>query len=160
MKKGFIATVLAIALAITGVSTVQARADTEDVIGVLLGLAIVAGVASALDDDDKRVDRHRDGYYSNNDRYAHRYDYRERDHRYRSRVRAALRNCEREFRTRRGTQLGYGQRCLERRLNRVDLPDRCLREGRINHRWRSFYAKRCLHNEGLHRQGQLRARRN
>lgn len=63
MSRKFIATILAAAVAVTGVAATPARADAKDVARALAAIATVAIIAKALDNsrDDRRVhDRHPD----------------------------------------------------------------------------------------------------
>lgn len=147
MRKGFIATILAIALAVTGASTIQARADADDVAGALLGLAIIAGIAAAIDDDDDkgRVERR---YHDSDDYrpYSHRDDYRDRHYRRHAKVLPV--RCQRTFETRRGERIGFARRCLNRHAEHLELPRHCLREARTDRGWRQFYGKRCLIRDG------------
>ena len=153
MKKGFIATVLAVALAVTGASTIQARADSDDVVGALIGLAIIAGIASAIDDDDdhNRVDRrHRDQFRHSqySQQYRYRDDVRERPRRLRRHAKVLPRRCQRVYETRRGERVGFARGCLNRRVSSLSLPRRCLREAETNRGWQRFYGKRCLLRHG------------
>ncbi len=154
MPKGFIATVLAIALAITGASAIPARADAEDVFGALIGLAIIAGIAAAIDDDDEQA--------QTNHRRPDRHQYHDRRHQ-RHHARALPQRCERVFNTRRGAQVGYGRNCINRHAGRLELPRNCLREGRAagaapaaRSGRRIFYGKRCLRREGYQVTGRRR----
>ena len=140
MTKSFIATILAAALAITSVSAVPARASSDDVAKVLLGLAIVAGIATAIDNNNRNAAPSR--------RLGERYD---DDRGWKPRrVRNVLpAQCLRSFETRNGTRRGYGARCLNRNARWLDLPRRCEREVRTRRGWRTFYGARCLRREGF-----------
>ena len=139
MTRGFIAAVLAVALAITGASAVQARADSDDLVGALIGLAFIAALASAIDDDNdsndsRTVRRHDRGYHTG--------------HGHGRRAGVLPRRCDRIFETRRGDRRGYGLRCLDRHAAHLHLPRACLREGFTDRGRRAFYGKRCLRREG------------
>lgn len=143
MTKSFIAAVLAASLTITGFSAAPARADAEDVAKVLLGLAIIGGIAHAIDNDNDAPD------VSRRDTRPRRFDDRRRIHRDTRRVLPS--NCLRSFETRRGTRWGFGARCLNRSDTHVgNLPQRCERRGETRRgRDRTFYGERCLANHGF-----------
>jgi len=142
MTKSFIAAVLAASLTITGFSTAPARADAEDIAKVLLGLAIIGGIAHAIDKDNDAPD------VSRRDPRPRRHDDRRRI--YRDTHTNLPANCLRSFETRRGTRWGYGARCLNRRMHHVNLPNRCERRGEArNGRSRIFYGERCLAQHGF-----------
>ena len=71
MYRRFIAIVLASAVAVTGLSSAPARADGDDVLKILGGLAAIAAIGAAIDKYDDRNDRYAPGYgyYSNGKRH-------------------------------------------------------------------------------------------
>ncbi len=130
MKKGFIALALAASVALTGFAATPARADGEDIAKVLLGLVVIGAIANAIDKDDPAPEP------------VTRRDPRP-DHRLLPRA------CLRPFETRHGTRYGFGERCIENRVGRINLPERCERRGENRRgRMRTFYAEHCMARRG------------
>ncbi|MFV2034306.1 MAG: hypothetical protein ACC631_04215 [Halocynthiibacter sp.] len=153
MTKSFIATVLAAALTITSISAVPARAGAEDVAKILLGLAVVAGVASVINNNNRNRNRsiapvarraspphsHRAPVVTHHNRAV-------TPHRARNTV---PETCLRSFDTRSGSREAYGARCIARNASWLNLPESCAREFRTSRGWRVAYSPRCLRRAGF-----------
>lgn len=137
--------VLIAALAITGVTAAQARAETSDLAKFLIGIAAFAAIASAIDNDANTqvsTTQTQDNYhgvrrYDHNKRYKQRY--------------ALPARCLRFFRTPRGDQRLFSARCLERKTERLaKLPKDCRRTvlTRQGRKW--ALAPRCLRRAGFY----------
>lgn len=142
MFRSFIATALAASLALTAFAA-PARADAEDVAKVILGLAIVAGIASAIDNNNDPAPAARHNTYRDQD-WSRQWNHRG------GRRRAIPARCLRPFETRRGTRYGFSERCLDRRAEWINPPERCRRRGenRRGHRI-TFYGERCMARLGF-----------
>ncbi|MBS9718040.1 hypothetical protein ACFFUT_07525 [Pseudohalocynthiibacter aestuariivivens] len=151
MTKSFIAAILAVSLAITGVTATQAKADGSDIAKVLLGLAIVGGIAAAVDNNnDRRAAQHapatRDRY---GDRYYNDGGIHQRNYRPQNRRRAVLpAQCLRTFQTYNGPRDAFGARCLNRNAGNIRLPNRCARQLNTPRGTRHVYSARCLDRQG------------
>lgn len=133
MTKSFIAVILAAALTLTSFSAAPARADTDDVAKVLLGLAVIAGIAAVA---DQRRDRRRARAAQ---QQQPRYDY----------SKVLPQRCLRTFDTYNGQRQGFGRRCLERRAGHIDLPRRCERRVITERGHRTIYPLRCMRRQGF-----------
>lgn len=126
--KSFISTILAASLSLATIGSAPARADVEaqDVAAVIIGLALFAGIAHAITDDDEPQDRRHHG-----NRYA------------------LPDQCIQEYQTPRHDIVGFGRRCLIRSGVAVDhLPDWCVREVRVHGRSGVVFEQRCMAREG------------
>ncbi len=137
--------VLIAALVITGVSAAQARAETSDLAKFLIGIAALAAIASAIDNDSSAqasTTQTQDQYYGSR-RY---HDQR----RYRKSFALPAR-CLRIFRTPRGERRLFSARCIDRNTERLaKLPKDCrrtvlTRQGRT---W--ALSPRCLRRAGFY----------
>lgn len=146
MYRTFISTVLATAVAITGLTAAPARANNEDVLKVLGGIAAIAIIGAAIseakDRDDKvtrgynynygkrHSNRHR-GHRHGNGHYKHKHHghngYHDHNHNVRkndltrplpSRVQRKLlpASCRVQARNRNGNFLAYSNWCLQRKF--------------------------------------------
>ncbi|MEM6824604.1 MAG: hypothetical protein AAF566_05800 [Pseudomonadota bacterium] len=142
--KRTISTILAAAmLAHINITPAQA-ADADDILGALLGLAVLGVIVHEVTDKDdgKRATTRRSNSIVHNDR-AFRHGERPR----RSRVLPG--ECLRVFEGRRAEQIVFPERCLKRNgISHARLPYRCerridTRRGQIN-----VYGARCLADAG------------
>ena len=130
------------ALVVTGVSTAQARAETSDLAKFLIGLAAVAAIASAVDNDananttpSATTSRAYDDY-----RYSRR-------HHKRYALPAA---CLRIYETRRGEARLFSPRCLERNTSKLaKLPKNCRRAVQTRRGPKWAFSPRCLRRAGF-----------
>lgn len=145
-----IAPVVIAALAITGITTAQAKADSSDVAKVIVGAIAITALANALDNSGgggKAVTVKRyDGRVVNDNRYRD-----ERRWRQDRRLRASAAQCLSNYRARhhRTRQL-YDHRCLMRTTRALGTPPKqcavrvVVRGGRN----RVAYDPRCLERKG------------
>ncbi len=149
--KQFIATIAAIAIAVTGLSAAPARAGDDDVgraVAALLGLAIVGAVIADQRRDDKarvHVDR----------TYNHGHIHRQPIHKPRPlppRVNRKLlpQQCLHSFRTTGGKSARiFGAGCLNQTYAHVrSLPRECVRHLNSRSGKRHGYSARCLSGHG------------
>lgn len=152
IQKTFIATVAAVAIAITGLTAAPARAGDNEraaALAAILGLALVGAVLADRKSDKKKKAKAK--------KKVERY---ESDRIYRTgprprplppRVSRKLlpQDCLRSVRAERGQARIFDQRCLNRRYNYVrSLPNKCHREVYTDRGWRQGYGVRCLHRHG------------
>lgn len=155
---------LAAALALTPVTVTPSQAaDAEDIVGVLAGIATIAILSRALDDDrsgsstrsrataakhdDRRWYDDRDGYWVRDGRtwrFVPRHD---RRHASRKTLPEA---CLFTFETDRGNYRAFGENCLKNRMRDKAryLPRECERTIRTRRGNRDIYMARCLSREG------------
>lgn len=148
IQRSFIATVAAVAIAITGISAVPARADDRDVakaLAIVLGLAVV-GTAISKRNDDKKA--HKKVYTQKAQPRVHK-RHAKPTHR---RVNRKLlpQQCLHNLRTDRGKSIqAFGQRCLSRNYAFTDsLPRQCERRVRTRNGAGYAYGARCLDRQG------------
>lgn len=127
MTKYFTATLAAAAVALAGFTAAPARADGKDVAKVLAGIAALYIIGKAIDDrKDRRVAPAPQP------------------------VRRALPlSCVRTVQTRKGEVQMLGQRCINRRVGHVNLPNRCERQiRRYDGGHRTMFKRSCLERHG------------
>lgn len=138
IQKRFIATIAAIAIAVTSFSAVPARAGDDEAaaaIAAILGLAVIGAVIADKRKDKKKVTvkepRHPRPLPPRVGR------------------KILPQQCLRSFRTDRGAARIFGQRCLQRHYKHVhSLPQRCHREVYTDRGWRQGFGARCLNHYG------------
>lgn len=164
MWKRLITTTLAGSLALTSLSVTPAQAgsDSDKVLRFLAGVATVAIIAKAIDDDKKR-DRKR---ATNKAPVAKEYDRVIRPYDKRGTItpyygprgidnrhtrRWIPGHCERVIATERGHRSVVAAPCLKRAGYRsVHLPDHCKVKVELKHRTIAAWRKRCLTKNGYH----------
>lgn len=169
MIKGLTALALGAAIAFTPVTAAPARADTDDVIGIVLGLAALGIVGKAIadrnkDDDRKKVTTRRQvnqiythrhsglGYHRHDASRPHRHGGNSnglRPNQFTSRWQLPDR-CYRTVRTDDRVFRGYGRRCLSKHYDYfTTLPRNCSRElyDRNGNR-KNIFTQRCLRRSG------------
>lgn len=143
MYRRLITGVAALSIAFTGFATAPARADSEDVAKVLTGLTALYIVGKIIKDDDRRVVAER-----NDNRAWGRYE-RPRTYTPYVRHRQLPLTCVRTVQTRKGEVQMLPQRCITRKVGRIDLPGKCERTIRgENGRKRVMYKRSCLERKG------------
>ena len=127
-----------VSLGVTSAAPAQA-ADTEDILGVIVGLAAIAAIADRAKDDD-RGKVHRS--YRDNRSIRH-YNSKKRN-------RFVLpEHCLRRSETRRGLRTVLPVRCLERSGVRTSrLPHRCERRAELRRGVRNVFGARCRQRVG------------
>lgn len=155
VHRQFIATIAAVAIAITGFSAVPARAGNDDLgkaLAALAGLAVLGVVIKNARDDDKRQ-----SHPPRNDVYGHGYgsgrdDFdgvRPRPLPHRANQKLLPQQCLRSVNSWEGRQRVFGQRCLERNYNFTQrLPRECLRRFQTDRGRGIGYEARCLSHYG------------
>lgn len=143
MSRKFIATIVAAAITVTGISAAPARAaDQDDVAKLLFGAAAIYMISRAVKDDHSRVS-------STSPRRpelvrprplpwrAHRFD-------------PIPAQCLKHHETRKGTVRMIGQRCLQKRYRHVSyLPQKCHFKVRTYNGKRAGYKPGCLRKKGF-----------
>ncbi|MEO3417218.1 hypothetical protein AAFO92_21390 [Roseovarius sp. CAU 1744] len=175
MYRKFIASILATAVAITGLTAAPARADNEDLLKILGGVAAIAIIGSAIKEarDDDKVSRnypyyygqrkkahrrhHKHHHHSHRDRHHGAKDGRYRDDRHARplprRVQRKLlpASCQVRARNRGQNFLAYSDWCLDRKYSHArSLPRNCAVNARIlhNNKRNTVYGSRCLSRYG------------
>ncbi len=157
MFKPLIAGITALSLTLASTTPLQAQGlDREDVGKLLIGLAAVAVIGAAIEENrDRNKDRNRstqvhdtpqwNGINRNNN-----WSDLNRQHQSNSNARRVLPHaCLRTVETRFGHQRIFGQRCLERNYRHVNrLPDRCAVRLYTNDGPRRGYDPLCLREQG------------
>lgn len=159
----FITSILALSLAITGISSTQARADAEDVAKIIAGVAAVAIIGAAI---ANRKDRRRehvttrtyDPYWGGNQgglNRGHGYQYQKPHHKARpfpNRARNKLlpRQCLIQVNSRdKGRVRGYSGPCLQNKYARFNrLPRQCATRIGNHGKRRVIYKEQCLQRYG------------
>ncbi|MBY6049434.1 hypothetical protein [Vannielia litorea] len=146
MFKTLTATALAAAVALTSFSSpAQAEMDRGETLRLLLGLGAIGALVAANERnkdrastsrrDTDRVIRVTPGY--GGDRYKDR-----------NRHARLPQRCETAVPTRRGTQIFYGQPCLDRSGFRARLPQNCSYTLDLGRKRVKAYEQRCLRRAG------------
>ena len=154
MHRTFITSVVAAAIAITGLSATPARAaDGSDVARFLAGLAALAIVGAAIResrDRDKQVVSRRDVPFAPPPRQYHQGKLKPRPLPPGLARRAVLPGqCLRSFDARHGQARLFGQRCLEKNYRHAgSLPQICAQRIRTKRGPRYGYDPRCLRQHG------------
>jgi len=157
IQRHFIAAVAATAIAITGISTIPARAGNDDAaraLALILGLAVIGKVVSDQNNSRKALPQFYTAerpYYAPEYQREYQSDRRKKLRPLPKRVSGKLlpQQCLRSFETNRGRARMFGQRCLERKFKHVrKLPDRCERRVRTDRGWREGYSAKCLSRHG------------
>ncbi|WP_368185934.1 hypothetical protein [Aestuariibius sp. HNIBRBA575] len=175
MKKTLIAGVSALSIALSGITATPAMATTdEERIGqILFGLAAIAVIGSAIQNQNDRENRDnrnaRDDRIDRNDRadwndrfnrlnndehhhgqYDHGYDPDRNDRVRQQRQLSVPRSCVRTFTTQRGERRIAVRRCVERNVdNARHLPRQCRVEISTDIGMRRGYGVRCLRRNGV-----------
>ncbi len=125
MFRSFTALALGAALAVTGFAS-QARAGNDDLTKALIGLAVIGGIAIAIDNRNDRRDARREA------------------------ARKRLpEQCLRRFNSGRRAEYGFGERCLNNHAAQVTPPEHCARRGRNRRGNRvTYFPEHCLLNDG------------
>ena len=173
MSRKFIATILAVTLAVTAFASKPAQAASEeDIAKIIAGAATIFIIGKAIqgsrdnDHDDKKSKRYvykdRDG----GDRYKDKNDHRNRGRviiqnhgrndrgrdghwSYSNRATPLPQACQVTARTRSGYETLFGARCLDRNYRSARrLPSECLRDVRSFRGERQAYSGSCLRSRG------------
>lgn len=155
-SKTLFAPVLAGSLAL-GSITAPASADPEDTVRAIAGIAALALIVGAINDNDNNnrknttVARHNHNTYTTNNRiYGTVTNAPNWTSTSAAKRRVLPERCIRTVRTNNGLRTVYGNRCLQRNFNFANfLPENCkvrIRTG--ENRIRSAYATRCLRRDG------------
>ena len=155
IHRQFIATIAAVAIAITGFSAAPARAGDDDLakaLAVILGLAVV-GTAINKRNDDKKARQHAPVHKPRVE--PHRVQPRHGHIQPRPLPRHVNRKllpqrCLFNLQTERGRNIqGFGQRCLNRHYQYTNaLPQQCTRRVWTRNGWGYAYGARCLDKFG------------
>jgi hypothetical protein len=131
MKKQFIATVVAGAIAFTGFSSAPARADQAT--DFFIGAAAIILLGTAIAQHQK-----------NNRQVTRNVPHKPKRHR-----KALPARCQRDLWTKNGWKSFYRKRCTQRNVARPGrLPNQCLRNKQTHNGVRAFYKTRCLRKNG------------
>ncbi|SDJ02239.1 hypothetical protein [Lutimaribacter saemankumensis] len=153
MSRRFIATILAGAIAVTGFTSAPARADGSDLAKAIAGIAALAIIAKAIDDDRKEKPRNHAPAKVHPGKPKHKtYGYHDRAPRplpQRVARKQLPGNCMVRVETRRGVQNAFSQRCLQNNYRHANrLPQSCQMPSRGRGPHRTFYDARCLRSYG------------
>lgn len=140
------------ALSISLVSPAQANGlDREDVGKLLIGLAAIAVIGAAVEQNDRRENRSTPAHDRNRGSWS---DLPDRNNDWsnlprRNDRRVIPGDCLRHVETRFGTQRMFGRRCLQRNYHHFSsLPDRCAVRVYTNDGPRRGYDPLCLRQQG------------
>ncbi|HAV08941.1 MAG TPA: hypothetical protein DCX13_08695 [Rhodobacteraceae bacterium] len=159
MHRTFIASVLAAALAITGLSSAPAQAGDKDLARFIMGVAAIGVIAAAVNDANRQERRHDDREVSRHapapvviapERNHHKPHLQPRPLPERARAAVLPGQCLRQVADRRGTRNVFVAGCLERNDVRISrLPQRCELSvvGQRGYE-RSAFDAGCLANHG------------
>ncbi len=165
MYRKFIATILATAVAVTGLTAAPARADSDDLLKILGGVAAIAIIGAAIKDarDDDKVTRNYPNYGRGHHKShrKHRHHHAKNGHRYDNhgarplpkRVQRKLLPASCRVNARRHGErfLAYTDWCLDRKFRHAHaLPRDCAVKARVlrNNKRRTVYSSRCLGRYG------------
>lgn len=159
MSRKFIATILAGALAVTGFTAAPARADAEDIAKALAGIAALAIIAKAIDDDKDRKAKKKhhvtrqdhvriDPVHPRAQRH-HGYDIAPKPLPQRVARKQLPAQCLVRVDSRDGVRRAFGERCLQRNYRHANrLPHNCAINVRGRNHDRTLYEARCLRSYG------------
>ncbi|MEZ5911199.1 MAG: hypothetical protein R3D84_02355 [Paracoccaceae bacterium] len=133
------ATIAAAAIALSGVTAAPARADSNDLIKLVLGAAVIYGIA-------KEVDRRNDKKKARN--HA-RYDPKPDSAAIQRKIDRAARYCAVDVRDHRGVTTYYDKQCLRRAGITRRLPAYCEYDLRLTKGTSRVYDGQCLREAGL-----------
>ncbi len=147
LPKTLAAAVLSLAVAAGGLTATAtpARADTEDVLGVLAGLAALYAIGRVIHENrDRPQDVRSPGRPNPNAGHGPR--------------RVAPARCFRDGHDVHGNYYrGYGARCMQNNVRRPGaLPPQCIRQVQTHRGWRNIYGGRCLAQNGWQREAGFR----
>lgn len=153
-KKLFTA-LIAGSIAIAGMTATPARADSEDVAKVIVGIAALSIIAKALDNDDRGY-VHRTRPYPDQDYYDRKHDKRYKPrpvHKHPGKVHKARKNlpanCVRRHETHRGRLVFLGRQCLKNNYRHFSsLPNSCKVQSNTYKGMRYGYQISCLRHKG------------
>ncbi|WP_299349500.1 hypothetical protein [uncultured Shimia sp.] len=147
MSRKFIATIVATAIAVTGIASAPARADSDDIAKLLFGAAAIYAISRAVKDDKSRVSTTSRDYPP----YARRPDLKPRPLPDRARRFAPIpANCLKYHETNRGTVRMIGQRCVNRNYRHAHrLPEACHFKTKTYNGKRQGYRPKCLRKHGF-----------
>ncbi|MBR9842510.1 MAG: hypothetical protein GYB25_05075 [Rhodobacteraceae bacterium] len=151
--KKLFTTLIAGSIAIAGMTATPARADSEDVAKVIVGIAALSIIAKALDNDDRGY-VHRTRPYPDQDYYDRKHDKRYKPrpvHKYKPQhVRKTLpANCVRRHETHRGRIVFLGRQCLKNNYRHFsNLPNACRVQSQTYKGMRYGFQISCLRNHG------------
>lgn len=152
IQKNFIATVAAVAIAITGLSAAPVRAGDNEraaALAAILGLALVGALVVDRKSDKKKKAKAKKKVEQYRSDRIYRTHPRPRTLPPRVTRKLLPQECLRSFRTDRGQARVFGQRCLNRHYDHVrSLPDKCHREFYTDRGWRQGFGARCLNRHG------------
>jgi len=152
LKKVF-TTLIAGSIAIAGMTATPARAESEDVAKVIAGIAALAIIAKALD-DDHRGNVHRTRPYPDRDHYDRKHHERYKPHPVRKHrphhARKILPSkCVRRHETHRGRVVFLGRHCLKNNYRHFSrLPNACRVKTHTYKGMRYGFQISCLRNRG------------
>ena len=142
----FIAAILAAALAITGMTSVPARAGDDDIAKWIAGVAALAIIGAAIADKNKKDDRvvTRNQGYGYNQGHGHGHGKHQNKQRF-----FLPGQCMANAQTRSGHVRGYDRQCLLKNYAHFNsLPHDCAVRAWGEHRGRVLYHGRCLQQYG------------
>jgi hypothetical protein len=125
MSRKFIASILAVSIAVTGLTAAPAKADSDDLVRFLAGATALVIIGRALDDNDRHTPtrRHTAGHGR---AYDDNYIPPERRHEPRRSRYSLPRECRSSFWTPDGKQRYLDRRCLRHNYDYThSLPKRC-----------------------------------
>lgn len=147
MTKSLLAFVLSATLAVTGLAAAPARADTNDIGKVLLGVAAIAVIAKVASDNKKQRAAPVYSAPTRNETRNHAAPIPQRH--VRANRKELPRACFGQYDTRRGALRGFGARCLQNNMrHHVRLPAACAQQVRTRHGRETIYAARCMRDYG------------
>lgn len=165
MYRRFIAIVLATAVAITGLTAAPARADNDDLLKILGGVAAIAIIGAAIKNsrDKDKVSRNAPYYGQRRHKDHHKHQrHTHNDHRYDNhgarplpnRVKRKLLPASCRVTARRYGEWfpAYSNRCLEQKYRHTNaLPGNCAVKARVQHnnKRRLVFGSRCLGRHGF-----------
>lgn len=160
MHRKFIALIIALSMAVTGLSAVPARADTQGVVAALAGIAAFAMIGAAIHNSQNRPDpvviqpqTPTYGYTPNNPKPPHNphHPHRPTPPRPQASQFDLPAQCLRDMRSFSGQQLYFGNHCLQSNYRHVNsLPRSCqiqYWDGQIRAN-RGGYSASCLRSRG------------
>ena len=147
IKKSASAAVLSLSIALAAITlpATPARANGEEIAGILAGLAALYVIGRAIEQRNDNNDRPRASSHQSGGHVA---PQQPRPH-----ARVAPAQCFRDF----GAVRGYLMRCMQNRVARPGLlPQDCLVQINTDRGPRNLYTGRCLHRNGWVREAGFR----
>ncbi|WP_420862037.1 hypothetical protein [Algirhabdus cladophorae] len=147
MFKFFTAPVLALSIAVTGMTTAPVQADNGEMARIIAGFTALAIIGAAIHDSQNKSSKTKKKYV-HKPQVHHQTRPIPKKHITSSR-KVVPSSCLRNLKTKNGVRRGFGQGCLQRNYKySSSLPHFCKTTVRSKGKLRTIFSAQCLRNQG------------